>query len=376
MSRIAEYPKRSTYIDPIATIILGQFLLGPHFSTYQVHKALKEIPIKNMQRKKKGKSYLLAYKDVHKRVKRLYSLGLIEESGIDQLPRKKISSYTQFDMKFASIHNPIFYRLTLGGIFNLVLYHVAETVEPPTAIFRYHNNNIIFRTFLYSFFKKSTLTRIKGSFLLRSVFIYLSRCCEIIDHTLAILSNNNNLKVLIPLFNWNDIPGRNNKTVIEMISDEFNINLSESSNIKKINNKEIEISDKRNLIIIRLEDKYEATLIVNPKKVYTLGLEKSGDKLVVSKIGIFREDIALPLLDCHARYNLLNLASSITMGVMVGHTQDEFIEFIAELDIEDFGILSKDHKAMNILKEACKAHLNGYKAMSKLEKMKTSSLRV
>jgi hypothetical protein len=65
-------------------------------------------------------------------------------------------------MKFASIHNPISYRLTIGGIFNLVLYHVAETVEPPTAIFRYHKNNIIFRLFPYPFFKKSTLTRIKG----------------------------------------------------------------------------------------------------------------------------------------------------------------------------------------------------------------------
>jgi hypothetical protein len=153
-----------------------------------------------------------------------------------------------------------------------------------------------------------------------------------------------------------------------MISDEFNINLSERSSIRKINDKEIKISDKKNLIIIRLEDKYEATLIVNPKKVYTLWLEKSGDRLIVNKIGTFMEDIALPLLYHHARYNLLNLASSIAMGVTVEHTQDEFIEFSAELDREDFRILSKDQKAMDILKEACKAHLNGYKAILKLKR--------
>jgi hypothetical protein len=328
-----------------------------------------------MQRKRKiKKSYLVAYKDVHKRVKLLNSLGLIEESGIDKLPRNKITSRNQFDMKFASIHNPIYYRLTTGGIFNLVLYHVAETVEPPTAIFRYHGNNIIFRTFLYPFFKRSTLTRFRGTFLLNSVFTYLSKCCEVVDQTLA-TSNNNNMKVLIPLFNWNDIHGRNNETVTGRISDEFNINLLGGSRIKKINDKEIKISDQRNLIIIRLEDKYEATLIVNHKKVYTLGLEKSGDRLVVNKIATFGEDIALPLLNHHAKQNLLNLATSITMGTMVGRTRDEFIEFTAELDTEDLGILSKDQKVMNTLKEACKAHLNGYKAISKLERINSGILR-
>jgi hypothetical protein len=147
------------------------------------------------------------------------------------------------------------------------------------------------------------------------------------------------------------------------------------SRIKKINDKEIKISDQRNLIIIRLEDKYEATLIVNHKKVYTLGLEKSGDRLVVNKIATFGEDIALPLLNHHAKQNLLNLATSITMGTMVGRTRDEFIEFTAELDTEDLGILSKDQKVMNTLKEACKAHLNGYKAISKLERINSGILR-
>lgn len=232
LSRIEEYPKRSTYIDPIASIVLGQFLLGPHFSAYQLHKSLREIPIKNIQRKrKKGKDYFLAYKDVHKRVKLLNKLGLIEESKIDELPRKKASSHTEFDIMFASIHKAMFYRLTLGGIFNLILYHVAETVEPTAAIFRYYDNNTIFRTFLYPFFKKSTLTRIKGSFLSRSIFIYLSRCCEIIDHTLTICSNNSKMKVLIPLFNWHDIPGKSNRKVIEKISEEFSFNLSERASV-------------------------------------------------------------------------------------------------------------------------------------------------
>lgn len=136
----------------------------------------------------------------------------------------------------------------------------------------------------------------------------------------------------------------------------------------KINDKEVNILDVRNLIIIRLVDKYEATLIVNPKKVYTLWVEKSGDRLILNKIGTFSEDIALPLLYHNARYNLINLASSIVMGVMVEHIQDELIEFSTDLDSEDFRILSKDKRAMNILKEACKAHLNGYKAILKLKR--------
>ena len=90
------------------------------------------------------------------------------------------------ETKFASIHKAIFYRLTLGGVFNLILYRVAESIEPSTALFRYHDNSIIVKTFLYPFFKKSALTRIKGGFLSRSIFTYLARCCEIIDCTLAI----------------------------------------------------------------------------------------------------------------------------------------------------------------------------------------------
>jgi hypothetical protein len=99
ISEISKYPNRNYRLPPVASRMLVQFISHRYLSAYQIFRLLKN----------KGKKYEMAYKNVHKRIKKLHSLNLIET-----VDRKSIKSVDE------SKHHPIYYRLTTGGIFYLI----------------------------------------------------------------------------------------------------------------------------------------------------------------------------------------------------------------------------------------------------------------
>ncbi|PWU82147.1 MAG: hypothetical protein DLM72_03320 [Candidatus Nitrosopolaris wilkensis] len=126
-------------------LLCQELFYGP-FSIYNIHSLFK----------KSGVS--IAYKNVHQKVHRVLSLGLLEETR---------GPY--------SVHAAKFYRLSLNGWINLI----AEGTLTPDYIYepaikRYYNTNIIFRTFLYPFFELETLTSLEST----DVGTYLENCCE------------------------------------------------------------------------------------------------------------------------------------------------------------------------------------------------------
>jgi hypothetical protein len=310
-------------------------------------------------------SYNIAYKDVHKRIRRLDSLGLIEKVPIDQIHTKR-----------ESIHAPIFYRLTLGGLFNL-LYKNRTLIlyADKEKIFHYHGKSIIFETFIYPFFEKSTLVGIKGSFLPEIIFSYLSECCEITDDTIEGLAKGSGFKALtIPLLNWNEVPGEHDETTVKTIADEFEIDFSEDSKIEKIDNRTVRISDKKHSVTIRVNYKKKAArLISDDGRTYGLTTERSGNDFILKKVGKFREDIALPVMRYNILYNLLNLAFSILMGVRIGGSENDFLTSRPVLDTDDFRILSRDPKVIDLIEETDKAYRIRYNIFVESNKTNRSS---
>lgn len=97
----------------------------------------------------------MAYKNVHKIVKQLHSLKLIEVVGKETIKKER-----------ESIHNPKYYRLTTGGIFSLIYNHqfslVSSGMQNIKKFFQNYSENILFRTILYSYFEEQSLEQQNG----------------------------------------------------------------------------------------------------------------------------------------------------------------------------------------------------------------------
>jgi hypothetical protein len=115
------------------------------FSVYKIYSEIKKSGI-----------YTVAYKNVHKRVHKMLSLGLIEEV--------QSGGYI--------LHGAKYYEISLNGWLNLFL-RAQPWIKP--VIEKYYNKNIIFKTFLYPYFELKTIL-----FCLDYVDLctYLGKCCQ------------------------------------------------------------------------------------------------------------------------------------------------------------------------------------------------------
>ena len=118
--------------------ILDEFSSTQVLSTYRVYSKFKRVS-------ESENSFIdlsMAYKNVHKHVKKLESLGFIE-------------SVKRKDTK----HGAIYYRISEAGMVQLFLRdYISDKFLPP--ILENHGNYSIFKTLLYPCFKKETLVEI------------------------------------------------------------------------------------------------------------------------------------------------------------------------------------------------------------------------
>src|SRR5919198_12726 len=349
MSVLSYFSNRNAEIGPVASVILRQFVTSPYLSTYQIYKSLKGT--------RDGHSNM-AYKDVHKRIKRLDSLQLIEKVSKEEI-------HTPWE----SIHAPIYYRLTTGGIFNLLYKNKSFMIYKGRAkIFQNYANNIIFKTFLYPYFAQATLIKIKSSYLFTEIFGYLLKCCEFtnalleeidkVDHDLSEV-------ITMPLFEWDKFPGNYDKGIIKLIEHEVGIKFSGQPRIEKDkDNKTIKISNKSNSVIIRLDDKKDkAILTTDDGKSYDLPVEQSKNKLIINKpIGTMLEAY-IEKFRHHIAYSILILAFSIIVG-----TSEAPLVGASELDIDDVKMLSQDPKTANLLEKTYNIFRDRYEFFLGLKK--------
>lgn len=145
-------------IQNYKTITLGtterEFLLlitVGHSSAYKIFSFLKN------PKNRPGGS--MAYKNVHRRVNRLHSLGLIEK------------------LEGSFKRNAINYRLSSRGLFQCFLMGIMI----PFLLNKYQDkNNIIIQTILYQFFEEQTMSEFLTLPRILSLGDYLRKCCQAI----------------------------------------------------------------------------------------------------------------------------------------------------------------------------------------------------
>lgn len=132
-------------------IVMWALNNGP-FSVYQIYSNLSN----------RGQN--MAYKNVHPKLQKLYSLGLLE--GAEYHGR--------------SIHGAKYYKVSSKGWFNLIanaslinFRSVASSVMKATK--KYYSNNIIFSTLVYPYFNSKSITLILEEEMLLD---YLINCCQ------------------------------------------------------------------------------------------------------------------------------------------------------------------------------------------------------
>jgi hypothetical protein len=149
---------KPTELGSVELETLDQFANNPSSSVYKIYKAFKE-------RAEKGipswtwASRFIAYKNVHKRVKRLSQLKLIE----------KIEGHYERGAKF--------YRISPYGLVNYVGKVMTESDE----FIHDNKENIVIRSLLLEFFDEETIDsfyRLK-EYPTRDIGEYLHECCSI-----------------------------------------------------------------------------------------------------------------------------------------------------------------------------------------------------
>jgi hypothetical protein len=122
---------------------LSLFRAG-RFSVYQIYSAMR------------SEGDPMAYKNVHQKVHKLLSLGLIQ------------------DLKEGYVlHGAKYYQISLNGWVNLILK--SKTPYLVEVIREYYDKNIIFKTFLYQYFELETIVLFLNPF---EVDTYLRNCCQ------------------------------------------------------------------------------------------------------------------------------------------------------------------------------------------------------
>jgi hypothetical protein len=253
IEEISNLPNRNVVLGPVEEEFLKYFVENSHLSAYQVrslHNSRQKLWIYKLTQKQQPNP--MDYKNVHKRVKRLYELNLIEKEGKQ------------------SERGAIYYRLSTGGIYYLIHNKSREFITLLKNVLQNHSDNIIFKIFLDPYIKRDTLLQIESTSRISKICSYLHECCEATERTLESINKNRIGYVVEQVFLWQDVPGVDNHRLIDFLKREFNVNwLVNPEIIKFSDGKTIKISHGSKSILIKLKDNEDkAILTINRKNVY------------------------------------------------------------------------------------------------------------
>jgi hypothetical protein len=332
VSEISKFPNRNYALGPAATLMLMVFLNHPYRSAYQIYSTLKKM----------GKKHSIAYKNVLRPIKQLQSLNLIELVGEESIK----------DKLKESLHNPKYYRLTTGGIFNLIYNGQISLqfpgIEKVKKLFQNYGENIIFRTILFPYFEEQSLSLIDSSIIFDEILDYLNKCCAI-TNTFIESINKNKWEAQLSLFNW-DSPEKYNELIVPYLNNQFDLNLTEKIRIEKDKRSEtIKISDKTTSVFMTLNEKKDTAILTTDGKKYELGVVLDNKNILSIRLRSHRET-ALSGLALHINYNLLTLVFSINLKM----TEKDSLGLDARLKTNSFNILSKDGKFVSLLERTKK----------------------
>lgn len=257
----------------VANELLTYFGETPATSTYQCHKRLNEYY------RHAGKS--IVYKNVHKRIKKLYSLGLIDKvkqnnnagsnnEGIDNQKGK---------------HGAIYYSLTPAGLFYILKNHLRASLT----IILDHKKNSLFEFYLFPIIDIRTIEKLTDEHIERTIFDYLGNCCHTIDNLLSSLEQVNrhhgdsyNLGFTDTLVDsrYDSDPNLGSRQCIEYLKDKFKINWLEVRDTKIVEvrkNRIIKICSGKNELVLRIHpEKNKAILSEGKRRISEFVIQDKG----------------------------------------------------------------------------------------------------
>lgn len=93
---------------------------------------------------------------------------------------------------------------------------------------------MLFESFIYPYFEKDTLSAISDLRLWTNLYHYLENCCHIIEHKLKSNRMHSSIPYETEIFSWNEVaPGRDDKKLLRLLKEIFNLKNTDSSNIKR-----------------------------------------------------------------------------------------------------------------------------------------------
>jgi hypothetical protein len=253
IEEISNLPNRNVVLGAVEEEFLKYFAENSHLSAYQV-RSLRNSR-QNLwiyKRTQKQEPNPMVYKNVHKRVKRLYELNLIE---------KEEKQYER---------GAIYYRLSTGGIYYLIHNKNLEFINLLKKVLQNHSDNIIFKIFLDLYLKRDTLLQIQSTSRISRICSYLHECCEATERAIESINRSSTGHLVEQVFLWQDVPGVDNHRLINFLKRQFGVNWLQNAEIIKFHDgNTIKISHGSNSLLIKLNDnKDKAILTINRKNVY------------------------------------------------------------------------------------------------------------
>ena len=150
---------------------------------------------------------------------------------------------------------------------------------------RYHGDNSIFRTFLYSWLEKQTLLELKGKHIFEEIFKHLYDSCDFTEKVIDSLERCNDASAMtVALFNWADTTDRYHIDNLRFLENAFDLHLAQNIKLEKIDKgKTLRISNEKGYItLIKLsENKDRVFLISIDGRQYELSVDRLGNKLII-----------------------------------------------------------------------------------------------
>jgi hypothetical protein len=253
LEEISKLPNRNIILGPVEEEFLKYFAENLYLSAYQVrslHNSRQKLWIYKHTQKQEPNPMI--YKNVHKRVKRLYELKLIEKE----------------EKEFK--HRAIYYRLSTGGIYYLIHNKSREFITLLQNVLQNHSDNIIFKVLLDPYIKRDTILRIEDTSRKSQICSYLHECCEATERTLESINRSSHGHLVEQVFLWQDVPGVDNHRLTDFLKERFKVNWLQNAKIIKFpDGNTIKISHGSESLLITLNDKRnKAIMTINRENVY------------------------------------------------------------------------------------------------------------
>ena len=215
-----------------------------------------------------------------------------------------------------------------------------------------YSDSVLFKIFLYPYFKKETLLAI-GPSILWNLYEYLSTCCHSIERDLKYSQLGHPL-LHERVFSWNRIPGKDNELLLSHLKQIFNLESIDPYDIKKEDTSITVNTSSAPPIVIRLDKVRNKVLVMSTAggrfKELQYDVDQLGQEMMVLRPIRSEEPIIQIVNDAEKQIEQLIYEFVYDLASL---PKDPEFSYYCE-------ILSKDDKFMKVVEEIYENRHKGF----------------